>query len=47
MSQKLLVNGFKWVEDFSESDESFIKNYEGKKLRRIFSKTICHFCRKK
>ena len=27
MSQKLPVNGFKWVEDLSEFDESFIKNY--------------------
>ena len=27
MSQKLLVNGFKWVEDLSEFDERSIKNY--------------------
>ena len=27
MSQKLPVNNFKWVEDISEFDESFIKNY--------------------
>ena len=27
MSQNLPVNGFKWVEDLSEFDESFIKNY--------------------
>ena len=27
MSQKLPVNDFKWVEDFSEFDESFIKSY--------------------
>ena len=28
MSQKLPVNGFKWVEDLSQFDESFIKNYD-------------------
>ena len=27
MSQKLPVNGFKWVEDLSEFDEGFIKSY--------------------
>ena len=28
MSQKLPVNGFEWVEDLSEFDEHFIKNYD-------------------
>ena len=28
MSQKLLVNGFKWVEDLSQFKEDFIKNYD-------------------
>ena len=28
MSRKLLVNGFKWVEDTSEIKEEFIKNYD-------------------
>ena len=28
MSQKLSINGFKWVEDLSEFNENFIKNYE-------------------
>ena len=28
MSQKLPVNGFKWVNDVSEIDEKFIKNYD-------------------
>ena len=28
MSQKLLVNGFKWLEDTSEINEEFIKNYD-------------------
>ena len=27
MSQKLLINGFKWVTDVSRFDERFIKNY--------------------
>ena len=27
MSQKLPVNGFEWVEELSEFDERFIKNY--------------------
>ena len=28
MSQKLPVNGFKWVKKFSKSDERFIKDYD-------------------
>ena len=28
MSQKLPVNGFKWVNDVTEINEEFIKNYE-------------------
>ena len=28
MSQKLSVNGFKWVNNVSEIDEDFIKNYD-------------------
>ena len=28
MSQKLSVGGFKWIEDVSEIDEDFIKNYD-------------------
>ena len=28
MSQKLPVNGFKWMEDISEINEEFIKNYD-------------------
>ena len=27
LSQKFPINDFKWVEDISEFDESFIKNY--------------------
>ena len=29
MSQKLPVNGVKWVEDLSEFDEGFIKSFVG------------------
>ena len=28
MSQKLPVNGFKWVENLSKFNEDFIKNYD-------------------
>ena len=28
MSEKLSVDGFEWVEDISEIDENFIKNYD-------------------
>ena len=28
MSQKLSTNGFKWVEDLSQFNENFIKNYD-------------------
>ena len=28
MSEKLPVDGFEWVEDISEIDENFIKNYD-------------------
>ena len=28
MSQKLPVNGFRWINDVTEIDEEFIKNYD-------------------
>ena len=28
MSQKLLVNGFKWIKKLSKFNESFIKDYD-------------------
>ena len=28
MSQKLPVNGFKWIKDLTKIDENFIKNYD-------------------
>ena len=29
MSQKLSVNNFKWIEETSQFDEDFIKNFNG------------------
>ena len=29
MSQKLVVDGFKWIKELSKIDECFIKNYNG------------------
>ena len=34
MSQKLLVEGFKWVKRISKSNEKFIKNYDENSNRR-------------
>ena len=36
MSQKLPINVFKWVEDLSEFNESFIKNYDENRDRGYF-----------
>ena len=36
MSQKLPVNGFKWVENLSLFNESFIKNYDENSDKRCF-----------
>ena len=36
MSQKLPINGFKWVEDLSDFNESFIKNYDENSDRGYF-----------
>ena len=36
MSQKLPVNGFKWVEDLSKFNENFIKSYNEKSNERHF-----------
>ena len=38
MSQKLPVNGFKWVSKFYKFDERFIKNYDETVIRDIFLK---------
>ena len=39
MSQQLLVKYFKWVEDFSEFDESFRKSYNEESGEGYFLKT--------
>ena len=36
ISQKLPVNGFKWVEDLSEFNEDFIESYNEKINERYF-----------
>ena len=36
MSQKLSVNGFKWVKKLSKFDEHFIKNYDENSDKRYF-----------
>ena len=38
MSQKLLVNGFEWVEEPSEFDECFIKIMKKTVIKDIFLK---------
>ena len=43
MSQKLSVSGFKWVEDFSEFNEDFIKNYSEKSNEEYFIKVDVQF----
>ena len=48
MSQKLLVNKFKWIEDTSKFNEDFIKNYneerdEGLKLMFNILKNYMNF----
>ena len=40
MSQKLLVNDFKWVEDISKFNEYFIKAIVMKKMKDIFLKLM-------
>ena len=40
MSQKLPVNGFKWVNKFYKFDEHFIKNYDETVIRDIFLKQM-------
>ena len=35
-SQKLLVNNFKWIEDISEFDKSFIKSYNEERDEGFF-----------
>ena len=43
MSQILPINGFKWVEDLSEFNESFIKNYDENRDRGYFLEVDVEF----
>ena len=36
ISQKFLVNNFKWIEDTSQFNDDFIKNYNEKSDKRYF-----------
>ena len=36
MSKKLPIDGFKWVEDLSKFNESFIKNYDENSKKGYF-----------
>ena len=36
MSQKLPVNGFEWVEELSQFNEDFIKNYDEDRNKGYF-----------
>ena len=38
MSQKLPVNGFKWIRKLSKFDEDFIKNYNENSNKRCILK---------
>ena len=38
MSQKLPVDGFKWIEDVSQFTVDFIKNYDEIVIKAIFFK---------
>ena len=38
MSQKLHVNGFKWVKKLSKFDKDFMKNYDKNSIKDIFLK---------
>ena len=37
MSQKLPVNGFEWLEELSQFKKDFIKDYDEKVMKNIFS----------
>ena len=40
MSQKLTVNNFEWIEDTSQFNEDFMKNYMKKVMKDIFLRLI-------
>ena len=46
MSQKLPVNGFKWINDVSKIDEKFIKNYDEDSDKRCILEVDVKYPRK-
>ena len=46
MSQKLSVNGFKWVKKLSKFDEHFIKNYDENSDKRYFLEVDAEYPKK-
>ena len=46
MSQKLPVNGFKWLEDTSEINEEFIKNHDETNNKRYILEVDVRYLRK-
>ena len=42
ISQMLLLNDFRWVEDISEFNEDFTKSYNVKMMKDIFLKLIIY-----
>ena len=47
MSQKLPINGFKWVEDLSEFDEGFIKSHNEISKERYLLEVDADYYKKK
>ena len=43
MSQKLPANGFKWVENTSQFNEDFMKNYNKENDERYFLEVDFHY----
>ena len=46
MSQKLSVNGFKWVKNLSKFDERIIKDYDGNSNKRYFLEVDVEYLKK-
>ena len=46
MSQKLPVDGFKWIKDLSKFNESFIKNYDENSNKGYFLEVDVKYPRK-
>ena len=46
MWQKLLVNIFEWIKDTSQSNEDFIKNYNGESDERYFLEVDVQYLKK-